>query len=169
MLGRQPKDDPRLLASLLAHKAEEAEHGVWAKRDYLTCGGDQATLDRPAAPPEFAVAATWWWLALSEDPFGYLGAEYLFERLTMCLAPDVLAGLGRMGIDINEPGFGFLVEHAKEDVKHTNLILHSILEVVTGDSSRGDAILRGFDRFAQVYPLPVWTDDVDRTTRAVTE
>src|SRR5689334_7781190 len=41
MLGRLPKGEQRLLKLLLLHKTEEAEHGLWALRDYLALGGDE--------------------------------------------------------------------------------------------------------------------------------
>jgi hypothetical protein len=62
----------------------------------------------------FAVVAAWVRLAEHEDPFGYPGAEYLFECLTMRLTPDLVAVLRSRGFSLHEAGF--IVEHASEDV-----------------------------------------------------
>ena len=163
MLGRLPKDESRLLRSLMLHKCEEAEHGEWARRDFMLCGGVASRLVTPPEPAAFAVAGVWWELARSEDPFAYLGAEYLFERLTMCLAPQLVDTLRARGLDLREAAF--LVEHATEDVKHTNLISHAVLDVATRYPHRRGAILRGFECFAQVYPIPVWREVMARVHR----
>jgi hypothetical protein len=154
MLGRLPKSENRLLRTLLAHKAEEAEHGQWALRDYLALGGSEQTAERPADAPSFAVAGVWWRMAFIEDPFGYLGAEYLFEYLTARLVPLVLPNV--LSKHPNGTGLGFLIEHATEDVKHTNLLRHWVGDVVTRRPETADSMLRCFDYFRHVYPTPVW-------------
>jgi hypothetical protein len=80
MFGRLPKGDVRLIQALCGHKAEEAEHGIWAAEDHQKLGG-QSQIPKPS-PATFAVAAVWWRMAMLEEPLGYLGAEYLFEELT---------------------------------------------------------------------------------------
>lgn len=162
MIGRLPKDETKLLMALTHHKAEEAEHGLWARRDFLALGGPAHELERPSTPITFAVAAVWWRMATAESPFAYLGAEYLFEKLTMRLAPIVMERLATRGLKFN--GLGFLVEHATEDIKHTNLITHWILDIATRYPDAGSDILRGFDYFANVYPLPVWDEAFLRAT-----
>jgi hypothetical protein len=154
MLGRLPKDENRLLRSLLAHKAEEAEHGQWARRDYLALGGSQLAVNGPADPPSFAVAGLWWRMAMVEEPFGYLGAEYLFEYLTARIVPIVLPNV--MAKHPSGSGLGFLIEHATEDVKHTNLLRHWVGDVVTRHPQSAASMLRCFDYFRHVYPVPVW-------------
>ena len=109
----------------------------------------------------FAVAGVWWELARSEIR-SYFGAEHLFERLTMCLAPQLVDTLRARGLDLREAAF--LVEHATEDVKHTNLISHAVLDVATRYPHRRGAILRGFECFAQVYPI-VWRGVMARVHR----
>ena len=160
MLGRLPKNESKLLHSLVHHKAEEAEHSEWAKRDFLMLGGDAARLSLPLSPASFAAVSVWDRLAEHEDPFGYLGAEYLFESLTMRLAPDLVAILRAKDFPLHEAAF--LVEHATEDVKHTNLIVHWILDVASRYPDRAGSIRDCLDYFACVYPAPLWAGALDR-------
>jgi hypothetical protein len=162
MLGRLPKFERRLMTSLMHHKAEEAEHGEWAKRDFALLGGDPARLKAPPSPATFAVAAVWARLAEIEDPYGYLGAEFLFECLTMQVVPDLVASLKARPNPPRE--VGFLVEHAVEDVKHTDLIAQWIANVLDADPTRGESMIRCLDHFASVYPLPVWGEALERAT-----
>jgi pyrroloquinoline quinone (PQQ) biosynthesis protein C len=155
MIGRLPKTENRWLRVLLNHKAEEAEHGNWALRDYLALGGVRALAASEPSPPVFAVIAVWWQLARTADPIGYLGAEYLFEELTARLAADLAPALVRSNL---REGIGFVTEHATEDVKHANLIRHLVGEAATRYPGGDEAILSCFDRFHHVYPLPVWHD-----------
>jgi hypothetical protein len=164
MLGRLPKDENRLLRTLLAHKAEEAEHGQWALRDYIALGGSPEKAERPADPPSFAVAGVWWRMAMTEDPYGYLGAEYLFEYLTARLVPLVLPNV--LAKHPSGTGLGFLVEHATEDVKHTNLLRHWVGDVVTRHPETAASMLRCFDYFHHVYPIPVWRSAYDSAIAA---
>jgi hypothetical protein len=159
MLGRLPKVENRWLRALLNHKAEEAEHGNWARRDYLALGGTSDQAEAEPSPPVFAVIAVWWQMARTADPLGYLGAEYLFEELTARLAADLAPALERAGLEPS--GTGFVAEHATEDVKHANLIRHLIGEAVTRYPGCERSILACFDRFAQVYPLPIWREAHD--------
>lgn len=160
MLGRFPKDSGRLLTVLLAHKADEAEHGLWALRDYLKLGGIQPIADSPPSPAAFNVAATWWWMAYHEEPLGYLGAEYLFEYLTALLAPDIVDLFSKNGI--TQDGLGFLVDHAQEDEKHTQLLRAMVGRAVDSSPECVSAIYRCFDYFSHVYPLPVWNEAAAR-------
>lgn len=162
MLGRLPKHEEKLLMSLLAHKAEEAGHGLWAARDHQKLGGT-GLAETALSPAVFAVTGVWFRLAEVEDPFAYLGAEYLFEALTARITPQVLEHLTAAGLSKDE--LGFIVEHAVEDVKHTNLLVHWILDIATRYPESGAAILRGFDYFAAVYPMPVWEEALARSSK----
>src|SRR5262245_51273508 len=51
MLGRLPKNEVRLIQALCGHKAEEAEHGVWAREDHVKIGG--SVVNAPASPATF--------------------------------------------------------------------------------------------------------------------
>lgn len=164
MLGRLPKAESKLLMSLAHHKAEEAAHGEWAKRDFLLLGGDPARLEAPLSTATFAVAATWDRMADVEDPFGYLGAEYLFEALTLRLVPTLVRTLQLRGFPLERADF--VVEHATEDVKHTNLIVHWLLDTISARPRTADSVVRCFDYFAAVYPLPVWTEALHRAVPA---
>lgn len=161
MFGRLPKTEGRLMQLLATHKADEAEHGVWAREDHGKLGGLASSIDTvPASPAAFAVAAVWWRIAQCEDPFGYLGAEYLFEQLTALVTPAVLPIIDRRGL--SRDSFRFISEHATEDVKHATFLKHLILDTVTRRPETGSAMLRCFDYFRQVYPFPVWEEAFSR-------
>jgi len=163
MIGRLPKSEVKLLQVLTHHKADEAEHGVWAYEDYLALGGARnRPVGRPQTPATFAIAAVWWWMAESEDPFGYLGAEYLFEHLTEIVTKEVMEALDRRGV--THKGLRFIVEHATEDIKHGNLFRHLVRDTVTRYPASAEAMVRCFEHFAQVYPLPAW-DEAFRRAR----
>jgi pyrroloquinoline quinone (PQQ) biosynthesis protein C len=137
------------------HKTEEAEHGLWALNDYLALGGDKEhARNCPPDPSTFAVASVWWRMAQVEDPWAYLGAEYLFEYLTVKVAQPMVEIFNKRGM--SGGGLHFIIEHASEDVKHAILIRTLIIEVVEKFPEAEKAMLRGFDYFQHVYPLPVW-------------
>lgn len=165
MLGRLPKHEVRLLSSLVAHKAEEAGHALWAQRDAGRLGDGHAPAFAECSPATFAVAAVWQRMATVEDPFGYLGAEFLFEALTARLTPLARDAAVRHGIAPED--IGFIADHAVEDVKHTNLIVHWILDIATRYPERAAAMRRCFDCFAQVYPEPVWQEAFDNAQRSI--
>lgn len=155
MIGRLPKDENKLIKSTILHKTEEAEHGEWALRDYIALGGDENHARTVAPDPAtFAVAAVWWRMALVEEPLGYFGAEYLFEYLTMKVTQPLTALFAKR--EMSEEGLGFVIEHATEDEKHARLFRHLIADCVTRYPESADAMVRCFDYFNQVYPLPVW-------------
>jgi hypothetical protein len=155
MLGRLPKHENLMLRSLIAHKAEEAEHGEWALRDYLALGGDERVAQGGESPASVAVAGVWWWMARREPPLAYLGAEYLFEELTARLCRTLVPILQR---SFAAERARFVVDHATEDVRHANLIRHWIQDAATRYPETQAAMLRSFDLFRHVYPLPVWRE-----------
>jgi hypothetical protein len=159
MFGRLPKGDVQLIRALCSHKAEEAEHGIWAWEDYKALGGNPNPL--PLSPATFAVSAVWWRMAQIEEPLGYLGAEYLFEQLTALVAPAALDVISSRGISGNK-GLRFITEHAVEDQKHATFLKHTILDTVTRYPGSSDAMLRCYDYFEYVYPLAVWDEAYER-------
>jgi hypothetical protein len=132
MFGRLPKGDVRLIQALCGHKAEEAEHGIWAAEDHQ----------------------------MLEEPLGYLGAEYLFEELTALVTAALLPLIKAR--DLPTDGFRFIIEHATEDAKHAVFIKHLILDVATRYPESPKAMFRCFDYFHHVYPLPVWDEAFER-------
>jgi hypothetical protein len=158
MFGRLPKGDVRLIQALCGHKAEEAEHGIWAAEDHQKLGG-QSQIPKPS-PATFAVAAVWWRMAMLEEPLGYLGAEYLFEELTALVTAALLPLIKAR--DLPTDGFRFIIEHATEDAKHAVFIKHLILDVATRYPESPKAMFRCFDYFHHVYPLPVWDEAFER-------
>ena len=59
------------------------------------------------------------------------------------------------GRDLPQDGLRFVIEHATEDAKHAAFLKHLILDVATRYPESGAAMLRCFDYFHAVYPLPV--------------
>jgi hypothetical protein len=159
MFGRLPKGEVRLIQALCCHKAEEAEHGIWAAEDHRKLGGSTQNEARPS-PATFAVASVWWRMAETEEPLGYLGAEYLFEELTALVTGALLPLIEAR--DLPRDGFRFIIEHATEDAKHAAFIKHLILDVVTRYPNSAQAMHRCFEYFNQVYPIPVWDEAFER-------
>lgn len=158
MFGRFPKHEVKLIQAVCSHKAEEAEHGVWAREDHAKLGGRDVT-ERPS-PATFVVASVWWRMAMVEEPLGYLGAEYLFEQLTALVTQAALPVI--QGRNLPRDGLRFVIEHATEDVKHATFFKHLILDVATRYPGSSDAMFRCFDYFHAVYPLPVWDEAFQR-------
>jgi hypothetical protein len=160
MFGRLPKNEVKLIQALCGHKAEEAEHGIWAEEDFCRLGGDRSSLDNPASPATFVIAATWWRMAEVEEPLGYLGAEYLFEQLTALVTQAFLPIIQKRNLPAG--GLRFAIEHATEDAKHAIFLKHLILDVVTRYPGSQISMYRCFDYFNAVYPLPVWDEAYER-------
>lgn len=161
MISRLPKHETRLIKLTILHKVEESEHGEWAVRDHVLLGGDERTAkEAPPSPATFSVAATWWRMGLIEEPLGYFGAEYLFEYLTLLVAQPLLGIFKSQGLRAD--GLRFIIDHATEDEKHAKLVKHLIMDCVTRYPESDAAMLRCFDYFHQVYPLPVWTEAYER-------
>jgi len=159
MFGRLPKREVRLIQALCSHKAEEAEHGIWAAEDHQKLGGAHPSKVKPS-PATFAVAAVWWRVAEIEDPLGYLGAEYLFEELTALVTAALIPLIEAR--DLPRDGFRFIIEHATEDAKHAAFLKHLILDVATRYPASIESMFRCFDYFNQVYPIPVWDEAFKR-------
>ena len=161
MISRLPKHETRLIKLTILHKVEESEHGEWALRDFLLLGGDEKVAkEQPPSPATFSVASTWWRMGMIEDPLGYFGAEYLFEYLTLLVAQPLLGLFTDRGMKAD--GLRFIIDHATEDEKHAKLVKHLIMDCVTRYPESEAAMIRCFDYFRQVYPLPVWTEAYHR-------
>jgi Iron-containing redox enzyme len=159
MFGRLPKGEVRLIQALCCHKAEEAEHGIWAAEDHRKLGGASQAEVR-SSPATFAVASAWWRMAETEEPLGYLGAEYLFEELTALVTGALLPLIEAR--DLPRDGFRFIIKHATEDAKHAAFLKHLILDVVTRYPNSAQAMHRCFEYFNKVYPIPVWDEAFER-------
>lgn len=161
MLARLAKDEESMLKLLMLHKIDEAGHRGWAFRDYLLLGGSETFANKAPMPPAcFAITGVWWRMAVIEDPLGYLGAEYLFEYLTMRVSQDLLPIFKGRGFKAD--GLRFIIDHATEDEKHARLIRHLICDAITRYPECEAAMIRCFDYFRQVYPLPVWAEAYER-------
>jgi pyrroloquinoline quinone (PQQ) biosynthesis protein C len=147
-------DERTIMRALLMHKWEEVEHRVWPLDGYKSLGGDQSRIGREAeftSPGAFAVAAVWERLARLVNPLAYLGAEYLFEDLTARLTKLVNEKMSKRGFPTQ--GMRFLVDHATEDEKHSNLLRKLIHDVVQRHPELAPQMLFAFDCFQHVYPI----------------
>jgi hypothetical protein len=157
MIGGASPEDRKVMRTLLLHKWEEVEHRVWALNGYKALGGDQSRIGRESemtSPGAFAVAAVWERLASTIHPLAYVGAEYLFEDLTARLAK--LATERLQNRILSQEGIRFIVDHASEDEKHSQLLKRLIEEICRTHSMLGRQILFAFDCFRHVYPMPLW-------------
>lgn len=166
MVARLPKTENKLLKSITLFIVEEAEHPEWALRDFEILGGKhEYALSSPMSPAAFAVTGVWWRMAVAEEPFGYFGAEYLFEYLTFVVTQPLVEIFKQRGFKAE--GFQFIIEHATEDEKHAKLLRHLVCDIVTRYPQAEAAIIRCFDYFRQVYPIPVWTEAYQRAIASV--
>lgn len=160
MIGRLPKGEVKLMQVLASHKSEEAEHGLWAREDLGKLGSSDLA---NASPASFAVAAVWWRIATTEDPLGYLGAEYLYEQLTALATKAALPIVEARDLPRDE--LRFVIEHATEDAKHATFLKHHILDVVTRYPSSAASMKRCMGYFHAVWPTPVWEEAFQRVAR----
>ena len=163
MIGGADPADRKVMRTLLLHKWEEVEHRVWALDGFKALGGDQSRIGREnelMSPGAFAVAAVWERLARAVHPLAYVGAEYLFEDLTARLAKLATESLSRRGLQ--QQGLRFIVDHASEDEKHSQLLRKLVLEIGQRHPGLVSQILFAFDCFHQVYPMPLWLASYSR-------
>ena len=167
MIGSVGPGERNVMRALLLHKWEEVEHVVWALDGYKALGGDQSRIGRETeftSPGAYAVAAVWERLARTVPPLAYLGAEYLFEDLTARLTKLVNESLSKRRFPTD--GMRFLVDHATEDEKHSNLLKKLIQDVVHRHPELAPQVLFAFDCFHHVYPMPLWLGSYERAQKA---
>jgi hypothetical protein len=168
MMGGTDPADRKVMRTLLLHKWEEVEHRVWALDGYKALGGDQSRIGREGdltSPGAFAVAAVWERLARTVHPLAYVGAEYLFEDLTARVAKLATESLSKRGL--SQQGLRFIVDHASEDEKHSQLLKKLIEEIGRSHPGLGGQILFAFDCFRQVYPMPLWSASYARAKQVL--
>jgi hypothetical protein len=154
-VGRMPKHSEKLIKKMIIQQVEEVEHADMALRDYLRLGGDKALAEGPIFPECAAVAAMCHFLGGHCHPAAYLGFMYIFEALTPIMATKAQEVMG--AANYLPEAREFVDLHATEDIRHTNMILAVIEEVVANDPAAADAILFGLRAFTSVYPIPVWS------------
>lgn len=153
----------KFMRPLVKHILEEVPHSEMALRSYVRLGGDEAVArSRRISPTAFAVAAVARMLADRESPFSYLGYMYLKESTTAVVAAKVRDALQARGKEVE-----FVDVHAKVDVGHSAFLRDQISSIVREAPDEMEAIDYGFDCYASVYPLPVWSAALDRAGRDV--
>jgi len=155
-IGQMPRSmNPRLVKSMLAHQADEFDHGQMAFRDLIGLGvAEEEIRHRRITPEAFAVASVWWMIVQARDPFAYLGALYLFEGLTPTVTQLVKTKLLSKGLTADS--LSYIEFHSTEDVKHANLVHFLISEVASAYPESVNSIKHGFQCFRAVYPIPLW-------------
>ena len=169
MIGGADPEDRKVMRILLLHKWEEVEHRVWALDGFIALGGDPSRIGREnvlISPGAFAVAAIWERLASVLHPLAYVGAEYLFEDLTARLAKLASESLIERGL--SPQGLRFIVDHASEDERHSQLLKKVIEEVCLRRPEMANEILFAFDCLRQVYPMPLWLASYARANQSPT-
>ena len=146
---------PTLIKAMLAHQADEFDHGEMALRDFVGLGGSEHVIRNKRMSAEaFAVSAVWWMIAHQRDPLAYLGALYLFEGLTPTVTRLVKSKLKAKGF--TSKSLEYVEFHSTEDIKHANLVHHVISEIAQTFPDSIESIKYGFECFRAVYPIPLW-------------
>lgn len=163
-IGQFPRSmKPRLVKAMLAHQADEFDHGEMALRDFIGLGGSETVARTERMSPEaFAVSGVWWMIVRQRDPFAYLGALYLFEGLTPTVTNLVKDKLKAKGL--TEEALEYIRFHSTEDVKHANLVHYLISEVACVYPRAEASIKHGFECFRAVYPIPLWQGAFQRAS-----
>lgn len=156
VIGQFPRAlDATRIRTMLIHQAEEWDHGQMAFRDHVNLGGDPETARNSfMSPTAFNTAAFWRMLVQKRTPFAYLGGLYLFEGLTPIVTARVKDSLSGNGIPSN--ALEYIEFHSTEDVRHTKIVDHLVVEVLRMFPHAAESVRFGFDAFRQVYPLPGW-------------
>jgi hypothetical protein len=120
--------------------------------------------DRHLSPALFAVAALRDRIARIEGAFGLLGAEYLFEQITMLVVQTALPLSEER--DIRHDGLRLALKRAAENTGRLAHVKHLILDMATRYPDSSEAMLRGFECFRVVYPMAVWDEAYGRVIRS---
>jgi hypothetical protein len=153
-VGRMPKQSEQLIKDMILQQVEEVEHADMALRDYLRLGGDKALAEGEIFPECAAVAAVCHFLGEHCPPASYLGFMFIFEALTPIMATRAQTLMDRSGY--KQEAREFIDLHATEDIRHTDMLIGVIEDLLRIDPTAGKSILFGFNVFKNVYPIPVW-------------
>lgn len=153
-VGRMPKQSEQLIKDMILQQVEEVEHADMALRDYLRLGGDKALAEGEMFPECAAVAAVCHFLGEHCPPASYLGFMFIFEALTPIMATRAQTLMDRA--EYKQEAREFIDLHATEDIRHTDMLIGVIEDLLKIDPSVDKAILFGFNVFKNVYPIPVW-------------
>lgn len=147
--------------SMSSRLLEEVPHPRLAMAGFVGLGGDADEAARgKLSPAAYSVAAVCRHIAEVEHPAAYFGYMYLLESTTVTLGVRVRELLESVKLKDK-----FITVHSKVDVKHTQDIAIDLDSVVEDLPEARGAISDSYDRFAAVYPLPIWNAAFDATTR----
>lgn len=150
LANRLPADEAELLRSLWDGGAD---HHADAESHYA-----------PLTPACFAVAAVRSRLAETDNGLGLIGADYLFEQLTALIAQAALPMSEER--DVQHDGTRLAVMRAAANTSRVGHIKQLILDMATRQPESAKIMLRGFDCFRVVYPLPVWDEAYERALKS---
>jgi hypothetical protein len=152
---RLPQHETRLQQILGAHTAERQAHEARARGRFAGLGYSAAERG-PPGPATFAAIAVSMRIARTEAPLGYLGVDYLFDRLTELTVGTVLATVSRRPLppEVSPVASGL----GAADTGHAAALRHTIREIATRRPESGTAMLRCSDYFGRVYPSPIWDE-----------
>ncbi|HET7536851.1 MAG TPA: iron-containing redox enzyme family protein [Candidatus Didemnitutus sp.] len=154
-VGRMPKHSERQIKNMIRQQVEEVEHADMALRDYTRLGGDPAFAAGPMPPECAAVAAMCHFLGEHCPAACYLGFMYIFEALTPIMARQAQQVM--QASNYKPEAREFVDLHATEDIRHTDMILAVIQQLLRIQPEAFEQIIFGFRAFKAVYPIPVWT------------
>jgi hypothetical protein len=118
----------------------------------------------PLSPALFALAAVRDRIIQTEGPFALLGAEYLFEQVTLLFAQAALPGSEER--DARHDGLRLALKRAAENTARLVRIKELILDLATRHRDAPKALQRGFECLRVVYPLAVWDEAYARVIRS---
>lgn len=150
-LGRHIEEQA-LIRSMIRVQIEEVGHGTLALADAEALLPSQPATLSPAATCLVGLVRH---LGDEGHPLTHLGYMYFFERFTTLITPHVLPILLAAGYP--QDRLSFMQLHADEDIRHTDMLLQSILAVLKMYDDAEKHIRHGFDAFAQIYPHPLWS------------
>lgn len=159
-VGRLPKQSEKLIRELILQQVEEVEHADMAGRDYERLGGKPELIDGQMLPECAAVAGICRFLGEHCPPASYLGFMYVFEALTPIMASRAQSVMDQSNYESSAREFVDL--HATEDIRHTDMLLSAILDLVEVVPDAEKDILWGLNVFRRVYPMPVWQAAFER-------
>ena len=166
-VGRVGKSIPeqQLIRSMISVQVEETGHGLMALQDYIALGGDENyARAREPSPAALVLIGTVRELSFRKDPLCHLGYMYFFERFTTMITDEVAPYLAAKGYDENR--LHFMKLHAEEDVRHADMLANVIVESIKTYENAACSIKYGFDCFAQIYPVPLWSCAYNRVVGA---
>ncbi len=161
MFGRFPRSDGWVIQKFAEQKAEQAGRIQRAREGLAKLGGPSMQDDLGSASPAVCAAmGVWWRIAEVEEPLGYLGAAFLFER-SASMVVELVPALEAKGLP--SEGLQFLKDQGLERPRVVKTLAEVILRITTERPEVIPAILRCYDYLEYVFPVPIYEEALDRS------